>query len=56
METGCVYCEVQTENVYRMFVRYVLQGAKAFEKNSVILKKKKTKGKLFTTLALEMDI
>jgi len=39
METHCVYCEVQTEILYRMFVKYVLQEAKWFEKNSVIFKK-----------------
>ena len=41
MKTDCVYCEVQTEILYRMFVKYVLQDAKGFEKNSVIFKKKK---------------
>ena len=43
---NCVYCEVQTEILYRILVKYVLQDVKGFEKNSVTFKKK-TKQKFF---------
>ena len=46
MEMNCVYCEVQTEILYRILVKYVLQDVKGFEKNSVTFKKK-TKQKFF---------
>ena len=45
METDCVYCEVQTEILYRMVLKYVLQDAKRIRKEFRDLKKKKLNAK-----------